>query len=178
MDQRGVSLIDAYKKWRGWADEKVCCDYGLHVAVTWWSDQVAKEMETLAKENGTSRFGQWRIVRGQNIGYDYMICMLLSHRLTPLALGMECEMLAKENGSARLGWWYMVYPYYDGICIVLMCWLSEQMPHKMTTLAKEKGMWGLGVVSADLTQQYLYDDIWLVLMCTNAEFEMCSLVQH
>ena len=58
MDQRGVSLIDAYKKWRGWADEKVCCDYGLHVAVTWWSDQVAKEMETLAKENGTSRFGQ------------------------------------------------------------------------------------------------------------------------
>ena len=57
MGHRGVSLIEAYNQWRGWADEKVCCDYGLHVAVTWWSDQVSKEMETLTKENGTSGFG-------------------------------------------------------------------------------------------------------------------------
>lgn len=30
----------------------VCCDYSFHVAVTWWADQVAKEMEILTKEKG------------------------------------------------------------------------------------------------------------------------------
>ena len=52
LDQRGMSLLEAYDKWRGWADEKVCCDYGLHVGVTWWGDQVSREMETLTKEKG------------------------------------------------------------------------------------------------------------------------------
>lgn len=52
IPQKGESLLDAYEKWRGWADAKVCCDYGLHVAVTWWADQVAKEMEVLSSEKG------------------------------------------------------------------------------------------------------------------------------
>ena len=52
LDQKGVPLLDAYDKWRNWADNKVCCDYGLHVAVTYWNDNVAKEMEVLAKERG------------------------------------------------------------------------------------------------------------------------------
>nr|XP_011445025.2 dihydropyrimidinase isoform X2 [Crassostrea gigas] len=56
LDQKGVSLLEAYDKWRGWADPKVCCDYGLHVGVTWWSDQVAKEMETLCAEKGINSF--------------------------------------------------------------------------------------------------------------------------
>ena len=30
----------------------VCCDYGFHVAVTWWSEEVGEEMEVLAKEKG------------------------------------------------------------------------------------------------------------------------------
>ena len=57
-DQRGTSLVEAYDKWFGHAEGKVCCDFSLQVALTWWSDQVAKEMETLAKENGMSVFGQ------------------------------------------------------------------------------------------------------------------------
>lgn len=47
-----MSLLEAYDKWRNWADPKVCCDYGLHVAVTWWSEKVAQEMEVLCKEKG------------------------------------------------------------------------------------------------------------------------------
>src|SRR3954468_7770635 len=31
------NLLEAYKKWRGWA-EKAAADYSLHVAITWWSD--------------------------------------------------------------------------------------------------------------------------------------------
>ena len=49
---KNESLLQCYDRWRGWADEKVCCDYSLHVAVTWWSNQVAKEMEVLCKEKG------------------------------------------------------------------------------------------------------------------------------
>lgn len=52
VPEKGESLLDAYEKWRSWADAKVCCDYGLHVAVTWWGDQVAKEMEILTSEKG------------------------------------------------------------------------------------------------------------------------------
>lgn len=40
IPQRGCSLIEAFNKWKSWADPKVCCDYALHVAVTWWSDKV------------------------------------------------------------------------------------------------------------------------------------------
>lgn len=53
LGNKGVSLIEAYNEWRGWADEKVCCDYAFHVGITWWSDKVRQEMETLTKEKGS-----------------------------------------------------------------------------------------------------------------------------
>nr|XP_060631738.1 dihydropyrimidinase [Anolis sagrei ordinatus]XP_060631739.1 dihydropyrimidinase [Anolis sagrei ordinatus]XP_060631740.1 dihydropyrimidinase [Anolis sagrei ordinatus] len=56
IPQKGGSLIEAYEKWRGWADPKVCCDYALHVAVTWWSDKVKEEMKILAQEKGVNSF--------------------------------------------------------------------------------------------------------------------------
>ncbi|NUP07209.1 MAG: dihydropyrimidinase [Polyangiaceae bacterium] len=48
-------LLDAYKKWRGWA-EKSAADYSFHVAVTWWSDAVHEDMGTLTKEHGVNSF--------------------------------------------------------------------------------------------------------------------------
>ncbi|XP_023223890.1 dihydropyrimidinase-like [Centruroides sculpturatus] len=50
------SLLDGYEKWRSWADEKVCCDYSLHVVVASWSDKVKKEIEILVKEKGINSF--------------------------------------------------------------------------------------------------------------------------
>ena len=48
-------LMDAYKKWRGWA-EKAASDYSFHVAVTWWSDQVREDMGTLVRDEGVNSF--------------------------------------------------------------------------------------------------------------------------
>lgn len=44
IPQKNKSLLEAYDCWRKTADPKVCCDYSLHVAVTWWSEKVNTEM--------------------------------------------------------------------------------------------------------------------------------------
>ena len=49
------NILDAYKKWRGWA-EKSASDYSFHVAITWWSEQVRKDMGTLVNEEGVNSF--------------------------------------------------------------------------------------------------------------------------
>lgn len=48
----GESLIEAYNKWRGWADEKVCCDYGLKVALpSDITEGTLKEMQELTTDD-------------------------------------------------------------------------------------------------------------------------------
>jgi dihydropyrimidinase len=49
------NILDAYKKWRGWA-EKSASDYSFHVAITWWSEQVRKDMGTLVQQEGINSF--------------------------------------------------------------------------------------------------------------------------
>lgn len=49
------NILDAFKKWRGWA-EKSASDYSFHVAITWWSEQVRKDMGTLVNEEGVNSF--------------------------------------------------------------------------------------------------------------------------
>src|SRR6185369_6403309 len=48
-------LMEAFRTWRGWA-EKSAADYGFHVAVTWWSDQVHADMGALVREEGVNSF--------------------------------------------------------------------------------------------------------------------------
>jgi dihydropyrimidinase len=48
-------LMDAYRKWRGWA-EKAASDYSFHVAVTWWDETVHRDMGTLVTEEGVNSF--------------------------------------------------------------------------------------------------------------------------
>jgi len=56
LPTKDQSLIDAYQQCRERADGKVCCDYSLHVTITHWNEQVAKEMEILVKEKGVNSF--------------------------------------------------------------------------------------------------------------------------
>ncbi|WKY04317.1 hypothetical protein Q1695_005374 [Nippostrongylus brasiliensis] len=48
---------EAYKQWRDWADPKVCCDYGLSVAISGWNKEVEQNMEEVVKpEYGVNSF--------------------------------------------------------------------------------------------------------------------------
>ncbi|XP_059469757.1 dihydropyrimidinase isoform X4 [Neocloeon triangulifer] len=56
LPKKGESLLEAFGNWRRKADPKVCCDYALHIGVTWWSDQVKEEMTDLVKNHGVNSF--------------------------------------------------------------------------------------------------------------------------
>ena len=78
LDQKGVPLLEAYDKWRAWADAKVCCDYGFHVGVTWWGDKTAAEMQTLVKDKGSNSCC-WSV----NAGRDLCIYAPKATNITP-----------------------------------------------------------------------------------------------
>ena len=40
LPERNESLLDAYEHCRSTADPQACCDYALHVGVTWWGPKV------------------------------------------------------------------------------------------------------------------------------------------
>ena len=48
-------LMDAFRMWREWA-QKSAGDYGFHVAVTWWSESVHRDMGLLVKDEGVNSF--------------------------------------------------------------------------------------------------------------------------
>ncbi|XP_074919567.1 dihydropyrimidinase-related protein 5 [Chelonoidis abingdonii] len=56
LPDRETSLLDAYEKCRSLADPKVCCDYALHMGITWWAPKVKSEMESLVREKGVNSF--------------------------------------------------------------------------------------------------------------------------
>ena len=57
------SLLEAYDFWMNNA-QKAPSDYSFHVAITWWSDQVAKEMGVLTRERGVNSFKHFMAYKG------------------------------------------------------------------------------------------------------------------
>ncbi|XP_025906251.1 dihydropyrimidinase-related protein 5, partial [Nothoprocta perdicaria] len=43
LPDKETSLLDAYEKCRSLADPKVCCDYALHMGITWWAPKLEAE---------------------------------------------------------------------------------------------------------------------------------------
>ncbi|XP_048486825.1 dihydropyrimidinase isoform X2 [Plutella xylostella] len=77
LPNKGQSLIEAYNNWREKADSKVCCDYALHVGVTWWSSSVKKDMEQLAAEMGVNSFKMFMAYRDSWMLDDYeLMCAM------------------------------------------------------------------------------------------------------
>ncbi|HEY8191542.1 MAG TPA: dihydropyrimidinase [Alphaproteobacteria bacterium] len=62
-------LLDAYSKWRGWA-EKAATDYSFHVAVTWWNESVHRDMGTLVEKHGVNSFKHFMAYKGALMADD------------------------------------------------------------------------------------------------------------
>ena len=91
----GTSLLEAWREWSRKA-EKAATDYSFHVAVTWWSDQVAAEMATLTREHGVNSFKHFMAYKGALMVDDGV---LLHSIARALELGAICNIHA-ENGDA------------------------------------------------------------------------------
>jgi len=56
IENREMSLVEAFNLNKARAEKKACCDYVFHSCVYEYNDKVAKEMETLCKEKGVNSF--------------------------------------------------------------------------------------------------------------------------
>jgi dihydropyrimidinase len=91
----GRSLLEAWHARRAEA-EKSAADYGFHVAITWWSGQVAEEMGVLTRQHGVSSFKHFTAYKGALMVDDGV---LLRSFTRAHELGALCTVHA-ENGEA------------------------------------------------------------------------------
>ncbi len=91
----GTSLVQAWRDWSAKA-EKSAADYSFHVAVTWWSEQVAAEMGALTRDHGVNSFKHFMAYKGALMVDD---TVLLNSIGRALELGAICNIHA-ENGDA------------------------------------------------------------------------------
>ncbi len=66
------NILEAYKQWREWAEKSVA-DYSFHVAITWWDDSVASDMEKLVREHGVNSFKHFMAYKGAIMADDEIL---------------------------------------------------------------------------------------------------------
>ncbi len=59
----GQSLLEALQMWHN-KSTMAHCDYSYHMAITWWSEQVFDEMETVVREKGINTFKHFMAYKG------------------------------------------------------------------------------------------------------------------
>lgn len=69
---KGQRLMDAWRQWNEWA-QKSTGDYGFHVAVTWWDEQVPNEMRELATQRGVNSFKHFMAYKGAIMADDEIL---------------------------------------------------------------------------------------------------------
>uniref|UniRef100_A0A8C5AXJ0 Dihydropyrimidinase like 5a n=1 Tax=Gadus morhua TaxID=8049 RepID=A0A8C5AXJ0_GADMO len=79
LPERNESLLEAYESCRSMADPKACCDYALHVGVTWWGPKVQAEMEKLVREHGVNSFQLFMAYKDQFMLRDGELFQALQH---------------------------------------------------------------------------------------------------
>lgn len=56
IENRNMSLLEAYDINKERAEKKACCDFAFHGTIFYWDEKIGKEMEILAKERGVNSF--------------------------------------------------------------------------------------------------------------------------
>ncbi len=87
------SLLAAFETWRGRA-AKAAADYGFHMAITWWSDQVHAEMGTLAAQHGINSFKHFMAYKGAIMVDD---AVLVKSFIRARELGAICTVHAEHG---------------------------------------------------------------------------------
>jgi dihydropyrimidinase len=59
----GQSLIEAMQMWHN-KSTRAHCDYGFHMAITWWGEQVWREMEEIVRDKGINTFKHFMAYKG------------------------------------------------------------------------------------------------------------------
>ncbi|QDY71637.1 dihydropyrimidinase [Qingshengfaniella alkalisoli] len=59
----GQGLLDAIQMWDN-KSTRANCDYSFHMAITWWSEQVFNEMETVVRDKGINTFKHFMAYKG------------------------------------------------------------------------------------------------------------------
>lgn len=88
------NILQAYRQWREWAEKSVA-DYSFHVAITWWDDTVAADMETLVKEHGVNSFKHFMAYKGAIMADDEILVNSFSKAIELGAI-VTCH---AENGE-------------------------------------------------------------------------------
>jgi dihydropyrimidinase len=65
----GQSLIEAMQMWHN-KSTRAHCDYSFHMAITWWGEQVWREMETVTREKGINTFKHFMAYKGALMVHD------------------------------------------------------------------------------------------------------------
>jgi len=88
------NIMEAYNQWREWAEKSVA-DYSFHVAITWWDDSVAADMETLVREKGVNSFKHFMAYKGAIMADDEILVNSFS-KAVELGAIVTCH---AENGE-------------------------------------------------------------------------------
>lgn len=64
LQTQGKSLDHALKEWQGRSNNKACCDYSFHMAVTDFNDQTKKEIQTMVEKEGIISFKTFMAYKG------------------------------------------------------------------------------------------------------------------
>jgi dihydropyrimidinase len=88
------NIMEAYRQWREWAEKSVA-DYTFHVAITWWDDSVAADMESLVRDHGVNSFKHFMAYKGAIMADDEILVNSFSKAIELGAI-VTCH---AENGE-------------------------------------------------------------------------------
>ncbi|KAL3968671.1 enhancer of filamentation 1 [Sarotherodon galilaeus] len=79
LPEKNESLLEAYEKCRHSADSKACCDYALHIGVTWWGPKVLEHCRSMSLDKGVNSFQMFMAYKDMFMLRDSELFQVLQH---------------------------------------------------------------------------------------------------